>query len=252
MKKETLEGLLAQAEELVTAYNQAIDDKDFEKMSELDDDIQETVGKYVALAKKEAFEECKKDPEGAMMAAIKRLTYDAIRINDIKDNETGTITRELTPCVKWIDPLQLQKYCVKGKSSTIGKQMHWELKIEKFNFLMTAWGLLEIGDDEGKKRLETSYAMHDIAKQIEMGKTPTSNTQILKMLQEVITAIIGEEYKATSHAVNYLKLIYGKRGKKACSVKFPNHTNMRQYVTDICHHIVTGKPFTGEFKEKKK
>lgn len=85
-----------------------------------------------------------------------------------------------------------------------------------------------------------------------MGKNPASKTNLLKSLQVVITAMLGGDYKPTSHDVNYLLSIYSKKSRKALTVTCANHRYFVNYLAEICHRIVTpGAAYDVEFKAKK-
>ena len=101
------------------------------------------------------------------------------------------------------------------------------------------------------QKVNDSYAMSEIARQFEMGKNPTSKTNLLKTLQMVVNAMIGDGYKATSHDVNFLLSVYSKKNRKALTVSCANHRNFRGYVMEVCHRIVTGKSYELEYKTKR-
>ncbi len=63
--------------------------------------------------------------------------------------------------------------------------------------------------------------------------------------------MIGEEYKATSHDVNFLMSVYSKKGKKALAVACANHRFFTGYIAEICHKIVLDKEYSVEFKTAK-
>ncbi len=132
----------------------------------------------------------------------------------------------------------------------IGKDPQWAAMVEKLNFLMTAQKAVDLGIDP--KAVNDSYAMSDIARQIDMGKTPTSKTNILKTVQAIVTAMIGEEYKAVSHDVNFLMSVYSRKNRKALTVSCANHKYMRQYMMEICHRIVEGKSYALDYKQIRK
>ena len=88
------------------------------------------------------------------------------------------------------------------------------------NFLLTAQKAVDLGIDP--KAVNDSYAMSEIAREFDMGKNPTSKTNLLKTLQTVITAMLGEQYKATSHDVNFLMSVYSKKNRKALTVTCAN------------------------------
>ena len=85
--------------------------------------------------------------------------------------------------------------------------------------------------------------MSEIAREFDMGKNPVSKTNLLKTLQTVITAMLGEQYKATSHDVNFLMSVYSKKNRKALTVTCSNHRYFRNYLAEVCHRIVTGKSY---------
>ena len=74
---------------------------------------------------------------------------------------------------------------------------------------------------------------------------------MLRTLQTIVTSMLGEGYKATSHDVNYLLSVYTKKNRKALTVSCANHKNFTSYIAEICHRIVLGKHYDVEYKAKK-
>lgn len=232
------------AENLVLSYNNAVQNGDFNEASKLNDAIEQAVNEYTAIARKECFDELKatKDP---MLEAVKRLSFMTIRTKDTKVGDEKIPVRTIEDSEKTIDILKLHKECDGG----IGKDAKWAAMIEKLNFLMTAQKAVDLGINP--KEIHDSYAMGDIARQLDMGKTPTSKTNILKTVQIIVTAMIGEEFKATSHDVAFLMSVYSRKNRKALTVSCANHKYMRQYMMEICHRIVEGKSYALDYKMKK-
>lgn len=237
--------LRAKAEELVLAYNDAVQNGDFNTATKLNAEIEQAVNEYTSIAREECFAElaATDDP---MLAAVKRLSFMTIRAKDTKVGDEKIPVRVIEDSEKAIDLLKLHK-AVKGG---IGKDEKWAAMIEKLNFLMTAQKAVDLGIDP--KAVNDSYAMSDIARQIDMGKTPTSKTNILKTVQAIVTAMIGEEYKAVSHDVNFLMSVYSRKNRKALTVSCANHKYMRQYMMEICHRIVEGKSYALDYKQIRK
>lgn len=244
-KIATKEELRAKAEELVLAYNDAVQNGDFNTATKLNTDIEQTVNEYTSIARDECFKKlaATDDP---MLAAVKELSFMTIRARDTKVGDEKIPVRVIEDSEKAIDLLKLHK-TVKGG---IGKDTNWASMVEKLNFLMTAQKAVDLGIDP--KSVNDSYAMSDIARKIDMGKTPTSKTNILKTVQAIVTAMIGEEYKATSHDVNFLLSVYSRKNRKALTVSCANHKYMRQYMMEICHRIVEGKSYALDYKQIKK
>jgi len=63
--------------------------------------------------------------------------------------------------------------------------------------------------------------------------------------------MIGEDYKAITHDVNYILAVYSKKGRKALTVTASNHKQMRQIIMEICHRIVTGGRYDIDYKKIK-
>lgn len=238
--------LREKAETLVKDYNDAIQSGKYEEAAKLNDEIEQTVNEYTSIAREECFAALKatKDP---MLEAVKVLTYPTIRAKDSKVGDEKIPVRSIEDIEKPIDLLKLHKY-VGGDG--IGKDKQWAYMVEKLNFLMTAAKAVDLGIDP--KSVNDSYAMSDISKSIDLGKTPCSKTNILKTVQAIVTAMVGEEYKATSHDVAFLMSVYSRKNRAALTVTCANHKYMRQYMAEICHRIVLGKSYALDYKKIKK
>ena len=240
-KAELRERVEAQVKE----FNDFVQNSDFEEAAKLNDAISADVNEYTSIARKEVFDALKAS-ENPMLEAVKQLTYPTIRVRDTKEGEAKIPVRVVEDIERPIDLLKLHKH-VGGDG--IGADKQWVYMAEKFNMLMTAQKAVDLGIDP--KAVNDSYAMSDISKEIDMGKTPTSKTNILKTLNSVVQAMVGEEYKAKSHDVNFLISVYSRKGRKALTVTCANHKFMRQYLAEICHRVVLNKAYGIEFKASK-
>jgi len=259
--KLTLPELREKAESLAKVYNDQVQSGNFAPKMEhptgdknpdetpvveivlIDDVMNNVVGEYTSISRDNCFETLM-TAEDPMLAAVKTLEYPTIRIVDKKD-ENKTPIRSIEDSSKYIDLLKLHRK-VKGG---IGKSDNWHLVIEKLNLLMTAQKAIDLGINP--KSINDSYAMSDLAKAIDLGQNPTSKTKILATVQSVVTAMIGEEYKAKSHDVNFLLSVYSKKSRKALTVTCANHKYMRQYMMEICHRIVTNGSYAIDYKKVK-
>lgn len=264
-KLAKMQELREKAESLVMLYNEGIqngnpnptmekseivDGKPTEKKVEvyIKPEIEQVVNEYTSIAREICFEECIATGD-AMLEAVKRLTYDTIGFKESKKGEEEIIVAEIVDRSKVIDLLKLHKVA-KG----IGKDKNWDSIIQKMNLEMTVRQAKRLIGNKGNltktlKEIRDSYAMSEIAKSIELGKDPTSNTKLLATLQTIVTAMIGEEYKPTSHDVNYLADLYASKGKTALSVNCANHSYFTRYIMAICHRIVTSEDYEISFKK---
>lgn len=231
--------LRTEVDKLVEDYN-ATDKVDVAR--DLDKKMTEKVNEYTGIARTLCFAECKAtgDP---MLEAVKRLNYKTIAIKDEHkgEGEADVIVRKVEDRYKNIDLLKLDKYC-----GGIGADEKWSHIAMKLNFLLTAQKCEDLGIDP--KSINDSYAMSDIARAFDMGKHPTSKTNILKTLQTVITAMLGDGYKASSHDVNFLMTVFARKGRAALSVTCANHSHMRAYLAEVCHRIVTNGSYNVDYK----
>lgn len=262
----TKEELREKAETLIKEYNEGIQNGNFAPTIEVPkvnttnsteqntetvlirEVIEQLVNEYTSIARQDCFAALA-ETDDPMIEAIKQLTFSTIRIVDRKvgDDKQKTPVSSIEDAEKPIDLLKLHKH-VGGDG--IGKDKNWAYMVEKLNFLMTAQKAVDLGINP--KEVHNSYAMSDISKDIDLGKTPTSKTNILKTLQAIVTAMVGEEYKATSHDVNFLMSVYSRKNRAALTVTCANHKYMRQYMAEICHRIVLGKSYAVEYKKAKK
>lgn len=238
--------LREKVEALTKEYNDAIQNGKYDIAVKLNEKTERAVNEYTSIAREECFAALKA-AENPMLEAVKVLAYPTIRSKDTKAGEEKIPVRVVEDVEKAIDLLKLHKY-VGGDG--IGNDKNWAYAVEKLNFLMTAQKAVDLGIDP--KAINDTYAMCDISRQIDMGKTPTSKTNILKTVQAIITAMIGEAYKATSHDVNFLMSVYSRKNRKSLTVTCANHKYMRQYLAEICHRIVLGKDYELDYKKVRK
>lgn len=238
-----LVSLRSEAEVLVKDYNDAIQNGKFDEARKADSALTEKVNEYTATVRDMCFEDCK-NTENPMLTAVTTLMYVTIGVKDEQKGDDKVPVRTIVDKERAIDLLKLHKYC-----GSIGADENWSHIAQKMNFLLTAQKCVDLGIDP--KAVNDSYAMSEIAREFDMGKNPTSKTNLLKTLQTVVTAMLGENYKATSHDVNYLLSVYSKKNRKALTVTCANHRYFRNYLAEVCHRIVTGKTYEVDFKTKK-
>ena len=235
--------LKSSVEEQVKVFNDAVQNGRFEESTKADKAMADTINEYTATVRDMCFEECKATDD-PMLAAVKTLSYVTIGVKDEQKGDDKVPVRVIVDKERQIDLLKLDKFC-----GGIGADPNWMHVAQKMNFLLTAQKAKDLGLDPAK--VNDSYAMSEIARQFEMGKNPTSKTNMLRTLQMVVTAMLGEGYKATSHDVNFLLSVYSRKNRKALVVSCANHRNFRAYIAEVCHRIVTGKEYELEYKTKR-
>jgi len=235
--------LRAEAEALTKDFNDANQCKRYEDAGKADEAIVGKVNEYTAIARNLCFMECRESAD-PMLTAVTRLNYTTIGVKDAKTGEDKIPVRSIVEKEKAIDLLKLHKFC-----GEIGADKHWNDYAQKLNFLLTIRTAKDLKVDP--KEIISSYAMSDYARQLNMGKNPDSNTNLLRTLQTVVSAMIGGDYKASSHDVAFLKNVYAKKGRKALSVACATHRYLREYLAAVCNRIVTNGSYGVEYKAKK-
>lgn len=244
-KKMTKEELREHVEKLCREYNENVQDGNFAESASLNDKIEQAVNEYTSIAREECFAVLKAS-ENPMIEAVKQLTFPTIRAKDTKQGDEKIPVRVVEDIERPIDLLKLHKATEGG----IGADKNWAYAVEKLNFLLTAQKAKDLGIDP--KDVNDSFAMADISKKFDMGKNPTSKTNLLKTLNIVVQAMIGEEYEAVSHDVNFLMSVFSRKNRAALTVTCANHKYMRQYCAEICHRIVMGETYKIEFRKIRK
>lgn len=240
-----LNGLRTEVEGLVSSYNEAYQAGKFEEAMKLSKAIEEKVNEYTSVARDDTFEACKNSPN-PMLTAVTMLSFVTIGVKDEQKGDDAIPVRIVVEKERQIDLFKLYKYC--GEKG-IGADPKWLYMAEQLNMLLTAQKAQDLGLDP--KVVNDSFAMSNIAREISLGKSPTSKTNILNTLQSIITAMLGEGYKATSHDVNFLMSTYSKKNRKALTVTTANHKALRGLLAEICHRIVTKKQYAVDYKAVK-
>lgn len=246
----TMPELKAHAHEQAIAFNTAADNADLATCKSIEKDLDQVIGRHNDMAK-EAFLVACRSSEDPMLTAVTKLVYPTIKakITDNKDKDTQTC--EIVDTEKQVDLAQLHKFCKSATCGGIGKDVGWVYQVEQLNYLLTVRVATNVGVTNLKEIADT-YAMDKISKSISLGKNPTSNTQLLKTLQGIITSMIGEEYKATSHDVAFLNEVYSKKSRDKLTITTANHKQFRGYIAEICHRIVNGLDYKVAYKKEKK
>lgn len=238
----------------IGTYNAIINDKstkaaDIEKLnaetSELEKEYARAAFHATAL---ELF-----DNPAPMLAAATALTFETLKHKD-KEDENGIKSREIVTAERPLDFVALESFFVE-RGKKFGSESTWVYKVAAFNRLLCMRTAQSIGADV--KTVAEKFATPTQARDIDLGKTPTSNTQLLKQLQIIIDSMLyaegekGNIYKANSHDVGYLLSLYAKKGRGVLSVAAARPKYLEKLIAEILHRIVSEKSYNIEFKEKK-
>lgn len=246
---------LAELTALVSSYNAAVDEDKIDEIKILTPKLTEKANDHAFHCRQEFIYDClcTDDP---MMEAVKRVYFKSVAVKDDrpKGAKPGVI------CKKKLEEreIRIDLYDLHAEiDGGIGKDKMWVAMCEKMGFLLSLRVAGEIVNPVDKAReiaaISGGYSMSEVAEKLNMGDTPTSNTKLLKQLQMLVTATIGEEFKAKSHDVQYLLHAFSSfDNKKTGNIKVSKPKRMRHIVLDILHAIVEGNGYTiSGYKMKK-
>lgn len=249
---KVLESLRRDIEVRIDAYNKQIVKKgDFAVMNRIESEIRDAEVAYGEEQMRETFSWCKKQEE-PILAAVKRYDYPVLAHRLIREEGIVTGMELVEDRTKQIDLVKLCK--------VLGMSHLWEYKVERFGNLLCMRAAKELGwSDAQIKQIERLYYCNDLSKQEDMGTIPTSNNQIVKLLQQVIDAVLPmdevtgkSKYRCNSHDVAYLLMAYTKRnGKKKLTIEVAKNSFVHRLVMDVMHRIVTGSVYDLKYQMKK-
>lgn len=253
---ECLEKISKALDTLCKEYNEELlnENPSVAKLAKMDEDFKSLEADYIDVKQRLVFMDAQL-ADRPMRAAILKHTF-PIRKHKVSfegEKDSKIKICKIEDVTRPIDLLAFDTY-MKGTASA---NKDWPHMVTKLTMLLTADVAQRLGLDP--KAVNDSFAMSDIARKIELGETPTSNTAMLKTVQSIVDAILYEEnpetkknvYRASSHDVAYLREIFSKKGKKELSVACAKPAFMRAIMADICHRIVADKVYIVEYKQKK-
>lgn len=246
-------GFKAEAETKVAAYNLAISESNNEGAEDSLKDAENAVKEYNKLATSIAFENARNSGD-AMLYACKNLVYNVIRIADVA-TDAAIPPKSVEDKAKSYDLVKLNKFVKDSPAPApdyIGKSAAWIDAAHNMNYLLTIRVAEELGIDP--KSIRDDYKITELAKKYAdaSGKQyKVSNKEMLRTLQNVINLMVGEDYKATSHDVNYLYHIYTRKGRGALSVAVANHGKFIGYLQEVCYKLINDLVYSVDYKKIK-
>lgn len=141
--------------------------------------------------------------------------------------------------------IDLRKFC-----EYKGLPMDWYYEMQALNKRLTLKAATELGvSAKEMKAIDDSYNMDKLAAQVELGKTPTSNTQCVSHMQKVLDLLSEGEGRVNNHDLTYVWLCYAKKNnKQALRVICSKHTILQSLLMDVFHRVATNGVYGIDFK----
>ena len=257
----------AKLRELIQQYNdelnQAAPNKNL--LDSIEEQAKEVQGKAKNARKAEVYAQLDQTANPMLEAArMGEFDYEGFRF----DKETGEMVLMVRVAV--IRAADYTTHLLKLSSSKVtgarfpknGVFTHghaWEYMCEKLGLLLAYRAQKELGGSpEVLAELLKTYPIREAAQKEKAGATPTSNTQLLKLLQPIIDALVWEDdgkggnaVKANGKDVAFLVSCFTSHGKGIGSIKVLKGQKVADYIFEAVHMIVTGKPYQLQFKPRK-
>jgi hypothetical protein len=240
-KNLTLAEIETKMKQQVSKANAAISKKDKVALYDLLPSFTKLEDDYEGIQKTIIFDRLKAKPS-PKEALVLEQTFITLRHKVHKDKDNRNVITKVT-LEEVSRPLILLEFCKYAKLCT-----DWQYPASKGKTMLALKTAEGVGytAHELQQILDSKYIM-DAARDIDMGKTPTSNTQIVKLLQSIIDAMIfrgdGEqnELRVNNYDANFLIEGFAVVSKKrALTLKMPNDRDFHRSLTQVCYRLLTG------------
>jgi len=191
---------------------------------------------YRALHEKEVFMSCADVHE-----ALEKHHFTTISHKKVSEDGLMTGVEKSERMVQ----IDLRKFC-----EDKGLDMGWYYEMQALNKRLTLKAATELGvSAKEMKSIDDSYCMDKLAKEIDLGKTPTSDTQCVKHMQKVLDSLSEGEGRVNGHDLAYVWLCYAKKNNKtSLRVICSKHTILQSLLMDVFHRVVTNGSYGVDHK----
>lgn len=228
-------------------YNEALKANDLAKTAHIEQELKDAEAAYAEAKCTEVFAELAKE-ENPVKAAVAAHSYLVVSHRPLREDGVVKGFEIVEDKVRQIDLVKFCEFCKLPTS--------WKYAVEKFNQLLAMRTATELKMTKAQiKKICDSFYMNDLARKVEMGDTPDSNTAICKQLQQVVDEVLFEDngkgknvFHVNNHDVAYLLMCYTKRGKKTLTVAVAKNAYIHRLVLDVMHRIVTNKSYDLEYR----
>lgn len=228
------------AEELLSSATAA---ENAEESKKYLGDLDQVVEYYKTVSCKLTYDAARASAE-PLKYAILTYFYKGIKVKESANRQTHTVEQKIVDTDIPIDLGDL--YVSLSKVGVqVGKNAHWIDKAQYLNACVTK----RVANDIGATVNMDQFLLSKIAREMDMGKNPASNTQLMKTMQELVDQMIGTEYKAISHDVNMVREVFSKNNVKSkTGIKTASHKDLYEILKKVMYRILTDGVYTVESK----
>lgn len=187
-----------------------------------------------------------------MIAAVKQFYVEMKRVVESKDDETGRITGVNIETKK--TRIDLAKFC---DFAHLDKA--WINQTARLLVLLVSKkrDLFAMSSEDLAKQ---SIIFHNVLNELKDGKTPNSNTQIVRLIQEIVDGTIfvndgsgNNSYRCTNHDILFISEAVMKfNAKEKCALDSMNDRQFQSVMMSVFAHILGEAYVIKEAKSRKK
>lgn len=225
---------------------------DFVKLNAINKEMEKNIDEYATLAKA-AFLDALTSSKSPVTDAIKAPTYTVLHIKDTVDKDTKVVVRTIEDKTRTITFRDLNSKFESGFRNT-----NWKAYVEQLNLRLCLLTADKLGLPAAeKKEIEKRFRMSNGGRDIDLGATPTSNTQLLKQLITVCTSIDGEVEEATiksmirSHDVEFLVMAYTRMGRELRHISTLNSNKLADAILVIMNRAMLNENYGLDYQRTK-
>lgn len=173
-----------------------------------------------------------------MIAAIKKFFIDVCKVREITNKDTGIVTG--LELVTRKARVNLEKFCEFGELPT-----KWASDCSKLLALL-ALSVTDVYKMKPADLASKSYYFITQARRKMDGETPDSNTQIVRLLQEIIDETVPvldkdgkNQYKCTNHDLAFIRDCVTKLDtKEKCTIATINERQFKNVMMSVFAHVL--------------
>lgn len=235
-----------EAQKLAEQYNEEMQSNNLEAATITDGKLAEKIKEYNSLSKTQCFVECKANADGPLLAAIKKLYYPIIKKKDEKIPETVLKKRVIVEMNAVIDIKALHEYCDKKT----GVDPAWVDMADKLYAELVA----DVGDKVGfdASVIWDTINVRKAVMAVDLGKNPVSQTHLIKTMNAISMAMVGEGFKFRKEDANKVREIFATADKKDdLAVKTMKIKEFYKYFAVSLNAAINDLKYKVTFEQKK-
>lgn len=228
-------------EGFVNAYNEALRNDEYRNREEAETSLNTELKRYRKQKADDVVSALAKE-ENPVLAAVRMLEYPVLKARKVREDGVETGIELVEQNVR----VDLVKVC-----EAAGLPTAWQYKVEYLGLVMAIRIAKDLNNPVIARAMKTDYRMKDLARKLINGETPTSNTQVVKLVQDIKDEILPESGKVNNHDIKYLENVMSRAGREAKTVQLGGTKQMHGFFLDMMNAIITESGYGVSYKKEK-